>query len=152
MKKLLTLSLSAGLALALSGCSASSGSDTPSAPSVTIADAVKANEVQVCDVKANGIEKVLATAKAYNAVAQKEGVEFRRLGINNSSAIEAVEEGIKAGAKTVTPKDIKGKTKQKFDIEFAAMRACKFALGALKQKHEAETQYRDAIPGDGFKY
>lgn len=146
MKKLLTVSLSAGIALALTGCTATS------TPSVSMMDAVKANEKAVCDVKANGIETVIATAKAYNAIAQKEGVEFRRLGINNSSAIAAVEEGIKSGAKTVNPVDVKKKTKQKFDINFAAERACKFAISALKQKHEAETQYRDAIPGDGYKY
>jgi len=146
MKKLLTMSLTAGIALALSGCTATN------APSVSMSDAVKANEKAVCDVKANGIETVIATAKAYNAIAKKEGVEFRRLGINNSSAITAVEEGIKSGAKTVKPLDVKKKAKQEFDINFAAERACKFAIGALKQKHESATQYRDAIPGDGYKY
>jgi hypothetical protein len=146
MKKLLTVSLSAGIAIALSGCAGSS------APSVSMMDAVKADERKTCDVKANGIENVISTAAAYNAIAIKEGVEFRRLGINNSSAIAAVQEGIKSGAKTVTPVDVKGKKKQKFDINYAAERACKFALGALKQKHEAATQYRDAIPGDGYKY
>jgi PHD/YefM family antitoxin component YafN of YafNO toxin-antitoxin module len=146
MKKLLTISLSAGLAIALSGCAGSS------APSVSMMDAVKADEKKVCSVEANGIEKVIATAEAYNAIAIKEGVEYRRLGINNSSAIAAVKEGIKSGAKTVTPADVKGKKKQKFDINYAAERACKFGIGALVQKHEAATQYRDAIPGDGYKY
>lgn len=147
MKKLLTVTLSAGIAIALSGCAGSS------APSVTMMDAVKADERKTCDVKANGIENVIATAAAYNAIAKKEGVEYRRLGVNNTDAIIAVQEGIKSGAKTVVPKNHKGKSsKQKFDINYAAERACKFAIGALVQKHEAKTQYRDAIPGDGYKY
>lgn len=151
MKKLLTISLSAGIALALTGCTAST-------PSVNMMDAVKANEKTTCDVKANGIEKVIATAAAYNAVAKKEGVEFRRFGINNSDLIIAVQEGIKAGATEVIPKDFKGKDhkgtkkEQKIEINFAAERACKFGIGALKLKDQAEKQYRDAIPGDGYKY
>jgi hypothetical protein len=147
MKKLLSISLAAGVAISLTACAGNS------APSVTMTDAAKADERKVCSVEANGIDKVIASAAAYNAVAKKEGVEFRRLGINNSSAIAAVQEGIKTGAKTVTPADVKGKKKQKFDINYAAERACKFAIGALRQKHEAaQGAYRDAIPGDGFKY
>ena len=147
MKKLLSISLAAGVAFTLTACTGNSA-----APSVTMMDAAKADERKMCSVEVNGIDKVIATASAYNKVAQKEGVEYRRLGINNSSAIAAVKEGIKTGAKTVKPKDVKGKTKQKFDINYAAERACKFAIGALRQKAEAPSLYRDAIPGDGFKY
>jgi hypothetical protein len=146
MKKLYTLAITSAVALSLAGCAGGSSSLSP-------ADAAKIDPNKVCNItKDNPIETVLANAKKYNAIAQKEGVEFRRLGINNSSAIEAVEAGLKAGAKEVSPKDIKGKTKQKFKIEYAAERACKFGLGALSQKHEASTEWRLAVPGDGFKY
>ncbi len=144
MKKLYTLAITSAIALSLAGCAGGSG--------LSPASAAKLDPNKVCNVKANGIETVLANAKAYNAAAKKAGLEFRRLGINNSSAIAAIEAGIKAGAKTVAPKDVKGKTKQKFEINYAAERACKFGLAALRQNHEAESTYRLAIPGDGFQY
>ncbi len=145
MKKIYTLAITSAVALSLAGC-ASSGGLTPQA----------ASEMDVkkqCNVKANGIEAVLANAKIYNATAIKEKVEYRRLGVNNSDLIIAVEEGLKSGAKKVEPKSFKGKpSKQKFEIGYAAERACKFGLSALAQKHEAESTWRLAVPGDGFKY
>ena len=146
MKKLYTLAITSAVALSLAGCAGGSSSLSP-------ASAAKIDIKEVCSVKANGIETVLANAKLYNAAAIKEKVEFRRLGVNNSDLIIAVEEGLKAGAKKVTPKDFKGKaTKDKFPIEYAAERACKFGLSALMQKHEAESDWRLAVPGDGYKY
>jgi len=146
MKKLYTLAITSAVALSLAGCAGGSGSLSP-------ADAAKIDIKEVCSVKANGIETVLANAKSYNAAAITEKVEFRRLGINNSDLIIAVEEGLKAGAKEVEPKNFKGKPgKQKFEITYAAERACKFGLAALMQKHEAESDWRLAVPGDGFKY
>lgn len=145
MKKLYTTALAAGLAVSLTACAGT-------AQTVSVASAAKVDVKDVCSVEKHGIANVIATAKAYNTVAQKEGVEFRRLGINNSSAIAAVEAAIKSGAKTVSPKDIKGKTKQKFKTDYAAWRACSFAVRALQQKHEAESTWRLAVPGDGFKY
>ncbi len=108
---------------------------------------------KVCDVKANGINKVIKTAKKYNDIAVKEGLEFRRLGVNNSALIVSVEESIKTKAKKVNPKDFKGKkSKTKLEINFAAHRACKFALRALQQAEEAKSTWRLAVPGDGYKY
>ena len=106
-----------------------------------------------CDVKANGIEKVIATANVYNDQAKKAGLEFRRLGVNNSGLILAVEEAIKTGAKEVNPKDFKGKaSKTKLETTYAAERACRFAIAALTQAQEAKTSWRLAVPGDGYKY
>jgi hypothetical protein len=146
MKKLYTTTLAAGLALSLTACAGTGASN------VSVASAAKADVENVCSVEKHGIANVIATAKAYNSVAKKEGVEFRRLGINNSSAIAAVEAGIKSGAKEVKPADIKGKTKQKFEINYAAERACKFAIGALSQKAEGKNTWRLAVPGDGYQY
>ncbi len=144
MKKLINLSVLGITALAFTACTASG--PTP-------ASALKADERALCNVSANGIEKVLATAKEYNAVAQKEGVEFRRLSVNNSALIVAVEEAIKTGAKEVNPLDFKGKkSKTVLDTNFAAERACKFAISALAQKEYGKTNWKLAVPGDGYKY
>jgi len=108
---------------------------------------------KVCSVKDNGISKVVETAKKYNDIAIKEGLEFRRLGVNNSGLIASVEDAIKTGAKEVNPKDFKGKaSKTKLETNFAAHRSCKFAIRALQQAEEAKSTWRLAIPGDGYKY
>ncbi len=112
------------------------------------------DERKDCDVKANGIEKVIATAKKYNAIAKEKGLEFRRLNVNNTDLIISVEEAIKTGAKEVNPMHFKGKKKSKTKLEtnYAATRACKFAITALTQAEEAKTTWRLAVPGDGYKY
>lgn len=144
MNKLYSVTLAAGLALSTVGCATASPS---------VATAAKLDTVKVCSVKANGIDKVIATAAQYNEVAKKEGVEFRRLGVNNSTAIAAVQEALKTGAKTIKPKDYKGKaTKNTFTVNYAAERACKFAIASLQQKAEGQAEWRLAVPGDGFKY
>ncbi|MEA1914824.1 MAG: hypothetical protein U9N30_05860 [Campylobacterota bacterium] len=144
MKKLYSVTLAAGLVLSTVGC-------VNASPSV--ATAAKMDTVKVCSVEANGLEKVIATAAQYNAVAIKEGVEFRRLGVNNSTAIAALQEAVKTGAKTIKPKNYKGKdTKNTFTVTYAAQRACKFAIAALQQKAEGQAEWRLAVPGDGFKY
>ncbi len=111
-------------------------------------------EKKSCDVKANGIEKVIATAIKYNDVAKEKGLEFRRLNVNNTDLIKSVQEAIKTGAKEVNPMHFKGKKKSKTKLEtnYAAERACKFAIAALSQAKEAETSWRLAVPGDGYKY
>ncbi|RXJ84026.1 hypothetical protein [Arcobacter sp. CECT 8985] len=145
MNKLINLSLIAVTAITFSACVSS---NSPSFQS-----AQKLDEKKVCDVKLNGLEKVIQTAKEYNKIAIERGVEFRRLGVNNSQLIEAVEEGIKTGAKEVNPKDFKGKiSKTVLPIDFAAQRACKFAIAALTQEKDAKTTWRLAVPGDGYKY
>lgn len=146
MKKLYTLAISSAIALSIAGCAGGSSSLSPS-------ESVKIDVKEVCSLEKLGIEGVLANAKAYNAAAIKEKVEFRRLGINNSDLIIAVEEGLKSGAKMVQPKNHKGKVdKQKFKIDYAAWRACAFGLRGLQQKHEAKSTWRLSVPGDGFKY
>lgn len=111
------------------------------------------NEKVDCDVKANGIVQVIATANVYNEQAKKKGLEFRRLNVNNSDLIIAVEEAIKTGAKEVNPKTFKGKkSKTVLETNYAAQRACKFAISALTQAQEAKLSWRLAVPGDGFKY
>lgn len=145
MKKLLlNLSIAATTVFVFTACV--SNAPTPES-------AAKVDEKLLCSVEKNGIEKVLATAKLYNKAAQEQGLEFRRLEVNNSNLIAAVEEGIKSGAKEVNPKTFKGKkSKTVLPLEFAATRACKFGIAALSQAYEAKSTWRTAIPGDGFKY
>lgn len=143
MKKLTTLIATIGLAAVISGCT--------SEPSVATATKLDLNTV--CSVEKSGIKSVLETATTYNAIAQAKGLEFRRLGVNNSGLIASVEEAIKTGAEEVNPKDFKGKvSKTKLETNFAAERACRFAVVALIQSVEAKSTWRNAVPGDGFKY
>lgn len=117
-------------------------------------EASKLDVKKVCDVKANGIDAVLATAAKYNPEAVKLGIEFKRLGVTNSNYIKTTTAAAKAKKKEVVLEyKKKGKIKkQKMATDFAAWRACSFALRALQQKTEAETTWRLAVPGDGFKY
>ncbi len=139
MRKLIKLTIAATAAFTLS--------------SSLYADNHMMDEKAMCDIKANGIEKVIATAKQYNEVAKKKGLEFRRLGVNNTDLIISVEEAIKTGAKEVNPLDIKGKpSKTKLETTYAAVRACKFAIAALNQAEEGKKTWRLAVPGDGYKY
>ncbi len=117
-------------------------------------DIMKIDVKTTCDVKKNGVEKVLAVAKEYNPQAVKKGLEFKRLGVKNSAAIKAIEATVKAKKKEVVVEvKKKGKVKkQKFALDFATERACKFAVRALQQDVEADSTYRAAIPGDGYKY
>ncbi|MBU3015471.1 hypothetical protein KO488_11950 [Poseidonibacter lekithochrous] len=121
--------------------------------SANASDYSKIDVEKVCNVKTNGIENVIETAKKYNNIAIKEGLEFRRLTVNNSGLIASVEEAIKTKAKEVNPKDFKGKaSKTKLETNFAAHRSCKFAIRALQQAQEAKSTWRLAIPGDGYSY
>ncbi len=136
MKKLINLTVAATAALALT-------------TSLHAMDVKKE-----CNVQANGINKVIASAKMYNDKAKKAGLEFRRLNVNNSDLIASVEDAIKIGAKEVNPMHFKGKKKSKTKLEtsYAAWRACSFAISALTQAQEAKKTWRLAIPGDGYKY
>jgi len=117
-------------------------------------EAAKLDVKKVCDVKANGLEKVLAVAEKYNPEAVKLGVEFKRLGIRNSVYIKGLKKAIKAKKPEVTLHyKSKGKEKTKtFKTDYAAWRACTFAVRSLQQVKEAQKDYRLAIPGEGFKY
>ncbi len=118
-----------------------------------VEEASKLNVKKVCDVKANGLEKVLAVAKKYNPEAIKLGVEFKRLGIRNSVYIKGLEGAIKAKKSKVTLSyKKKGKKKTKtFKTDYATWRACTFAVRSLQQVKEAQKDYHLAIPGDGLK-
>lgn len=139
MKKLINLTIAATAALTLS--------------TSLYADNHMMDEKAMCDIKANGIEKVITTAKKYNEIAKEKGLEFRRLNVNNSDLIISVEEAIKTGAKEVNPKTFKGKkSKTVLETNYAAVRACKFAIAALNQAEEGKKTWRLAVPGDGYKY
>eukprot|EP01155_Anaeramoeba_flamelloides_P009854 Anaeramoba_flamelloidesa2258_142.p4 GENE.a2258_142~~a2258_142.p4 ORF type:complete len:149 (+),score=9.65 a2258_142:852-1298(+) len=148
MKKIYSIATATALVLSLAGCTGTSNSTA-----LTPAKAYKIDQKEVCSVEKLGIKTVIAHAKAYNDAAIKENVEYRRLGINNSDLIIAVEEAIKSGAKMVNPKDFKGKkSKTKLETNYAATRACTFGLNALQNKYEAKSTWRAGIPGDGYKY
>lgn len=144
MNKLYTITFATALAIITSGC-VSGNMSTPNFASLDVK--------KECSVKAHGVDGVLATAKKYNAIAQKKGLEFRRLGVNNSAYISAIEKALKDGSKTVQLIDIKKKkTKDKFTTAYAAERSCKFAITALTQDAESNDTWRLSIPGDGYKY
>ena len=146
MKKLYSVVAATGLAIALSGC----GGSAPVSPETSFG---KLNEKQLCNIKANGIENVLATAAKYNKIAKEHGVEFKRLGMSNTQYIDETNKSLKAGSKTVVLLNKKGKaTKNSVTVEYAAVRACKFAVSALTQEAEGKNTWRAAVPGDGFKY
>ena len=148
MKKLYSVVAATGLALALSGC----GSNPVPAPSMD-KKSDTLNERTLCNVEANGIENVLATAAKYNMIAKKHGVEFKRLGMTNTQYIDETNKSLKSGSKKVVLLNKKGKaTKNSVSVEYAAQRACKFAISALTQEEEGKTTWRAAVPGDGFKY
>ena len=119
-----------------------------------VSDASKLDVKKVCSVKANGIDAVLATAAKYNAEAVKLGIDFKRLGVTNSNYIKTTTAAAKAKKKEVVLEyKKKGKVKKhKMATDYAAWRACSFAIRALQQKVEAEDAWRLAVPGDGFKY
>ena len=144
MKKLHKILLTAGLGILTLG----------SLQAGLLQDAAAADVEKVCDVQANGLDKVLATAAMYNAEAVKLGVEFKRLGVTNSNYVKTTTEAAKAKKKEVVLEyKKKGKVKkQKLATDYAAWRACSFAIRALQQKAEAESTWRLAIPGDGYKY
>jgi hypothetical protein len=118
----------------------------------TLEDIAKLDVKNECDVKKNSLKTVLATATKYNAMAKKQGVEFKRLGMSNTQYVDATTKAIASGAKTI---DIVNKKKKKTGTvtsSYAAWRSCSFAIRALQQKHEAKSTWKLAVPGDGFKY
>ena len=106
-----------------------------------------------CDVKTNGVEKVIQTAERYNKVAIEHGVEFMRFGMKNSQYIEASKDAIKNNTKEIAIVDDKAKpTGEKVSIEFATWRACSFAISALTQEAQAKKTWKLASPSDCYKY
>lgn len=143
MKKIYSLTVAISLTFGLTECFG------------TALEPMKATDVdvkKVCNVKMNGVEKVLSSAAKYNAMAKKEGVEFMRLGMKASQYIDSAAAAAKSGSKMVDIVDKKGKKTGTVTTEYAAWRGCSFALRALQEKEEAESTWRLAIPGDGYKY
>ena len=118
----------------------------------TASEISKLDVKKECNVEANGIEKVLATASKYNEIAIKNKVEFMRLGMKASQYIEAVDAALKSGAKTLEIVDDKKKKIGDATIEFAAWRACAFAISALTQEEAAKKDWKLASLTDGYKY
>jgi len=181
MKKLYSMAIIAGLALSLSGCTTPNGSKITSlstaktdkdkdgvmdisdqcpntVPGTTVSkdgckiytSVLDLNERELCDVKKHGVDQVLATASKYNNIAKEHGVEYKRQGVTTSGYIEAAKEAIAAGKTIVHPKG--DKTKKDFTVEYVAQRACKFGIGALVLEAEGKKNWREAVPGDGYKY
>ena len=118
----------------------------------TASEISKLDVKKECNVEANGVEKVLATATKYNEIAVKHNVEFMRLGMKASQYIEAVDAAIKSGAKTIDIVDDKKKKTGDVAVEYGAWRACSFAISALTQEEEAKKTWKLASPSDGYKY
>lgn len=142
MKKIYSLTIASLLGLASVGCA-----NQPSSP----INVSKLDVAKVCNIEKNGLASVLAQAKTYNKIAVKHQVEFRRLGVTNTVAIKGIEAAIKSGSKTIKVVGNKKKV-QSYDLNYATQRACKFSIRALQQEQEADTAWRLAVPGDGFKY
>ncbi|MGB3750282.1 MAG: hypothetical protein WA945_01835 [Arcobacteraceae bacterium] len=143
MKKLYSAIAATGLALIVSGCTSNS---------LSIAEMEKLNEKQICNIEVNGIAKVLASAEKYNAVAKEQRVEFKRLGMTTTEYIAGAKKAIETNSKTVPLTKNKKPTKNSVSVSYAAQRACKFAVSALTLKAEGKKTWREAVPGDGFKY
>ncbi|MCI0501684.1 MAG: hypothetical protein L0Y61_08055 [Epsilonproteobacteria bacterium] len=177
MKNIYTITVSAGLALLLAGCGVAPSA--PEKPAAKASDSYGLDVAKVCDAKTLGAQSVLDQAIKFNPIAVKKGIEFRRHAMNNSVLIEETQLAINSKATEVKLLDDKMKsefdkklakdgksakdmdpvaykkeftTKVSLSTDEAAIRACKFAISALQQEHEAETQYKEAIPGMGYKY
>ena len=118
----------------------------------TASEISKLDVKKECNVEANGVEKVLATASKYNEIAIKHNVEFMRLGMKASQYIEAVDAALKSGAKNIDIVDDKKKKTSEAPIEYGAWRACTFAISALTQEEESKKTWKLASPSDGYKY
>ena len=152
MKKIITLAVTSGLALFLSGCGATNA-PAPQAAEVKASDAYNLDVSKVCEISAtNSIQDVLGVAKKFNPIAVKNGVEFMRFGMPTSEYITETEKALVAGQKEITLLS-KGKpTKDVVTVEYAAERACKFSVMALQFQNAASTEWKLAVPGDGYTY
>ncbi len=121
--------------------------------SLSAEDFSKLDVKKECDVKANGVEKLLETAEKYNKLAIENKVEFMRLGMKTSQYINASKEALKNGAKEIAIVDNKAKpTGEMVSLEFAAWRSCSFAISALTQMEDSKKNWKLASPSDGYKY
>ena len=120
--------------------------------SLSASEISKLDVKKECNVAVNGIEKVLSTAVKYNEIAVKNKVEFMRLGMKASQYIEAVDNALKTGAKNIDIVDDKKKKTGEATIEFAAWRACSFAISAVTQQEDGKKNWKLASLTDGYKY
>jgi hypothetical protein len=152
MKKIITLAVTSGLALFLSGCGATNA-PAPKAAEAKASDAYGLDVSKVCEISAtNSIQDVLGVAKKFNPIAVKSGVEFMRFGMPTSAYITETEKALAAGEKEIVLLS-KGKpTKNKVTVEYASERACKFSITALQYQKAASTEWKLAVPGDGYTY
>lgn len=148
MKNIYTLTLSLGLGLILAGCTSG-----PSAPLAKASDAYGLDVTKVCNPANSSAQEVLDMAKRFNPVAVKNGVEFMRFGMPTSVYITETQKAIDEKASNVVLLDKDGKaTKNTMSLNDAAQRACEFSVTALIEEHEASTEWKLAVPGDGYKY
>jgi hypothetical protein len=168
MKKIYSIAIATGMVAMFSGCTTNSEGPAKAevqkpvevkkavekkAPSINDVNSMTVENS--CSIAKHGIDKVFATAKIYNEVAKKEGVEFKRLGTTASQYITLTEEAIKAGSKNVDIYEFKkGKKTKKtytYSVDFAVWRSCSFAVAALKQKIAGKKTWTKAVPGvEGF--
>jgi hypothetical protein len=151
MKNIYNIVVMVALTFFVIGCGGSSSSVTPMIDTKKISQAEKLDTANVCNVKKNGVAKVLAQAKMFNSTAKKMEIEFMRFHVPTSEYINAVESAIKKGSKTVK---LHGKKKKisKMGINKAAWRACTFAIRSLQLYAESQKSWRESVPGDGYKY
>jgi len=148
MKKLYKVLAATGLAFAITGC----GLNEVSPTSTSKVDMKNLDEKTMCS-SSYGVTALLATATKYNAIAKEHQVEFKRLGMTTTQYIDETTKAVLKDEKMVVLLDAKAKpTKNKVTVEYAAQRACKFAVSALTQEAEGKKTWRAAVPGDGFKY
>lgn len=116
-------------------------------------DFSKLDEKKLCNLEANGVEKLIETAKKYNKLAIENKVEFMRFGMKASQYIDASEAALKKGEKEIALVNAKGKeTGEKVSLDFAAWRSCSFAVSALTQMEESKNNWKLSSPSDGYKY
>src|SRR5574344_536441 len=92
--------------------------------SLSAEDFSKLDVKKECDVKANGVEKLLETAEKYNKLAKENAI------VDNKAK----------------------PTGEMVSLEFAAWRSCSFAISALTQMEDSKKNWKLASPSDGYKY
>lgn len=145
MKSIIKISLAVSTALFFVACGGSTASVSPE-------QLAKLDVKSECNIEARGINAVLASAQKYNDIAKAEGLEFMRLGMKTSQYIAGAQEAVKNGAKSVAIVNKKKKKTGMVSTEYAAWRACSFAVSALTQQAEGKKTWRLAVPGDGYKF
>lgn len=151
MKNLFSVTIALVVGFSLVGCSELAKPSASSSQSV-YKSVMKLDVRTACNVKKNGVKKVLALAEMYNPTAVEDNIEFMRFGVTTSEYIDATKKAIKDGSNIVHLVDTKGKKAGDVTVAFAAWRSCAFAISPLKQKVEAKSTWRLSVPGDGFKY